>query len=150
MGSASTTGLAAAMGRLARPRLDCMNLRTASNTFSLPLGRPRVCIRPLTHLRRPRHHRCPNQTRSTEKWSAAAGGKCQVVHRPSERHRGAWWRRWSRKSVCVNLILTLEQRKSWGRSCWCCLGCGRRAKMAPRHVRWEGGSSCTASQTGAV
>lgn len=92
MGSLSTVGFAAAMGRLARPRLDCMNLRTASNTFELPLCRPRACIRRLTHLRRPRHHRCPRQTRSKEKWSAAAG-KCLVVHRPSEQYRGARWRR---------------------------------------------------------
>jgi hypothetical protein len=149
MGSASAMGFAAAMGRLARPRLDCMNLRTASNTFELPLGRPRACIRPLTHLRRPRHHRCPIQTRSKEKWSAAAG-KCLAAHRPFGRHHGARWRMWNRKSACVNLILTLERRKSWGRSCWCCLGCERQAKMAPKHVRWEGGSSCMALQTGVV
>lgn len=128
-------GFAAAMGRLARPRLDCMNLRTASNTFVLPLGRLRVCIRPTTHLHRLRHHRRQHRTRSKEKWSAA--GKYLAVHQPFEQDRGARWRRWNRKNACANLLLTLDQRASWGRSCLCCLGCEQQARKAPEYVKWE-------------
>ena len=128
-------GFAATMGRLARPRLDCMNLRTASNTFELPFGRLRACNRPLTHLRRHRRRHCPPQTRSKEKWSAA--GKCLAVHQPFEQGRGARWRMLNRRSACVNLLLMLDQRRSWGRSCWCCSACGQQATQAPRRVRWE-------------